>query len=80
MQERHDEDVWSNRATHLEFFEKISREYKIQQPSDWTKVTKDIVFDRGGKLLLEQYYEGSLHKVQRSLVNDTQSGSFSLVS
>ena len=54
---------YNKRENHKLFFDRLSEELNIKEPSDWYKVTKDEIASRGGEKILQKYYNNSLYKV-----------------
>ena len=62
---------WKQQGTHKEFFDTVGRSLGIRHLDDWYKITRNEVFQFGGKALLEEYYNSSVIKALQTIYPGT---------
>lgn len=59
-------------GNHRQFFDWIAKQRNIKSQDDWYRITKEDVYKRGGKNLLDVYYGKSLGNALRSVYPEVE--------
>jgi hypothetical protein len=59
---------WKDKQNQKEFFDQLAIKWNIQNPEDWNKVTREMVYKEGGRDFLNTFYNGSLQQGNQRIV------------
>jgi hypothetical protein len=63
---------WDDKSNQRSFFDSVAKELQVHKPEDWTTVKVSDVMWRGGHLLLQKYYSGSLQNALEAVYPEIQ--------
>lgn len=58
---------WAEKEKQRQFFDHLSKKFSIRTIEDWSKITKSVITENGGRTILNSYFGGSKKFALRSL-------------